>query len=122
MITPLPLSPFCRLCSFAMQLVSGPSPHLNSSRTDYYLNYEPNPTSVKNMAHWAQNIRSKTFRKFDYGAKGNQQHYGQPTPPEYDVSKWPASLPIALFCGSLDYLGTHQIQPCPALPQPTCHF
>jgi lysosomal acid lipase/cholesteryl ester hydrolase len=93
-----------KICSFALQILGGPFPHMNSSRADYYLNYEPNPTSVKNMAHWAQGVRTGTFEKFDYGAKGNQAHYGQPTPPQYDLSKFPTSLPTALFCGSVDYL------------------
>lgn len=93
-----------QLCSFWLQVISGPFPHMNASRTDYYLGFEPNPTSVKNMAHWAQGIRTKSFQKFDYGAKGNQAHYGQPTPPPYNLAKFPSTLPVALFCGSLDYL------------------
>ena len=39
-------------CNFIMELVSGPSHNLNNSRIPYYLNYEPNPTSVYNMIHW----------------------------------------------------------------------
>ena len=42
---------------------------------------------------------------FDYGEKGNKERYGQPTPPQYDLSKFPTNLKLALFCGSLDVLG-----------------
>jgi len=95
---------FPTLCKFDLQLVAGPSNNLNSSRLSYYLNYEPMPTSVKNMAHWAQGIRSKGFQKFDYGTQGNIVHYNQPTPPQYEVSYFPTDLPLALFTGTHDYL------------------
>jgi len=45
---------------------------------------------------------------FDFGAKENVIKYGTPYPPQYDLSKWPTSLPVALFAGSLDALGDPQ--------------
>lgn len=39
----------------------GPSKNLNISMLPFYLQYEPNPTSVKNMAHWAQGVRTGFF-------------------------------------------------------------
>jgi len=94
------------LCKFSIDLICGPTTYLNTSREGYYLHYEPNPTSVKNMAHWAQGVRAGTFAKYDYGKKGNIQHYDQPTPPEYDLTKFPTQteLPMALFAGGEDYL------------------
>jgi len=85
--------------------VCGPTTYLNKTRLSYYLGYEPNPTSVKNMVHWAQQTRYGTFRKYDYGSKGNQQHYNQTEPPAYDLTKFPRSLPVALFSAGQDYLG-----------------
>jgi len=41
---------------------------------------------------------------YDYGSAGNIKHYNQPTPPQYNFSQFPASLPLALFTGSQDYL------------------
>jgi len=49
--------------------------------------YEPGGTSTKNMMHWLQNIRDKQVRQFDYGQKLNQQNYGQPEPPAYNLTK-----------------------------------
>jgi hypothetical protein len=34
---------------------------------------------------------------YDYGEQGNMQHYNQSTPPQYDLTTIPQSLPIALF-------------------------
>jgi len=94
------------LCKFVIDLITGPTTYLNDSREGYYLHYEPNPTSVKNMAHWAQGVRAGTFARYDYGKEGNIQHYDQPTPPEYDLTKFPTmeQLPMALFAGGQDYL------------------
>jgi len=95
---------FPQLCAFDVDLVCGPTTFLNDSRVGYYLDYEPNPTSVKNMAHWAQGVREGTFGRFDYGAQGNLLHYNQTTPPQYDPAQYPQNLPTVLFCGEEDYL------------------
>jgi pimeloyl-ACP methyl ester carboxylesterase len=91
-------------CNFVNDLLSGPTTYLNVSRLSYYLIYEPNPTSVKNMIHWAQSVRKGTFARFDYGTQGNMQHYNQPTAPAYEFQYFPANLPVALFAGGQDYL------------------
>jgi lysosomal acid lipase/cholesteryl ester hydrolase len=93
------------ICLFDLDLLMGPSNNLNVTRMSYYMKYEPNPTSTKNMAHWAQGVRTGTFQMFDYGPAGNQQHYNQATPPQYKLSNLPSTLPLALFCGTEDYLG-----------------
>jgi lysosomal acid lipase/cholesteryl ester hydrolase len=43
---------FPHMCEFVLDIIAGPFPNVNLTRIPYYLNYEPNPTSVKNMAHW----------------------------------------------------------------------
>jgi len=91
-------------CAYVVSLLMGPSTNLNDSRLAYYVNYQPNPTSVLNMAHWAQSVRSNVFQMYDYGTTGNMQHYNQPTPPHYHINKIPSTLPIALFTGGNDYL------------------
>jgi len=93
------------LCDFAVSLICGPTTFLNKTRLPFYLGYEPNPTSVKNMVHWAQQARHGTFSMYDYGRAGNEEHYNQPEPPQYDLTKFPKSLPLALFSGGQDYLG-----------------
>jgi pimeloyl-ACP methyl ester carboxylesterase len=93
------------LCEFTVNLLCGPTTYFNSTRSPYYSNYEPNPTSVKNMVHWSQNVRDAAFQRYDYGSKdANEQHYNQPTPPQYEIQYFPSSLPLALFTGGEDYL------------------
>jgi len=91
-------------CQKAIDILCGPTTYFNDSREDFYLHYEPNPTSVKNMAHWTQGVRTETFQMFNYGKIGNMKHYNQPHPPAYDLTKFPAQLPVALFTGGQDYL------------------
>eukprot|EP01102_Stenamoeba_stenopodia_P010847 TRINITY_DN3303_c0_g1_i1.p1 TRINITY_DN3303_c0_g1~~TRINITY_DN3303_c0_g1_i1.p1 ORF type:complete len:420 (-),score=90.59 TRINITY_DN3303_c0_g1_i1:81-1340(-) len=93
------------LCEDVIALWCGPSTDLNKTRAGFYLEYEPNPTSVKNMAHLAQEIRSGKFQKYDYGSpSANMLHYNQTTPPQYNISLLPSDLPIGLFYGGNDDL------------------
>ena len=56
-----------------------------------------------NMAHWKQLFDHGNFQAYDYGsAKLNQQHYGQNTPPLFDLTK--IRVPIHLFAGASDLL------------------
>jgi hypothetical protein len=60
----------------------------NYERYDVVAGHDPSGTSVMNMAHWKQIYDSGKFQAFNYGsAAANNQHYGQPTPPLWDVSK-----------------------------------
>jgi len=83
--------------------------------------HEPGGTSILNMAHWAQAMRRTNtpgptspssppstcrFTMFDYGTRENTRRYGQPTPPNYDLGRFPASLPVLLCAGSVDTLAT----------------
>lgn len=47
---------FCRYEAYdgndVLEIMMGPSVNTNITRMPYYLTYEPNPTSVKNMIHW----------------------------------------------------------------------
>ncbi|XP_063395701.1 lipase 1-like [Cydia fagiglandana] len=43
-------------------------------------------TSLKNLAHYAQNIRDESFRRWDYGQNVNYQIYGTPSPPPYNLT------------------------------------
>eukprot|EP01120_Amphizonella_sp_Union-15-10_P013201 TRINITY_DN609_c0_g1_i4.p1 TRINITY_DN609_c0_g1~~TRINITY_DN609_c0_g1_i4.p1 ORF type:complete len:389 (+),score=56.47 TRINITY_DN609_c0_g1_i4:81-1247(+) len=92
------------LCDFVLKILTGPFAYLNESRSAYYLTYEPNPTSVKNIIHWSQGVRTRTYQMFDYGTVGNLKHYNQATPPQYKIGNFPAKLPLALFTGGQDYL------------------
>jgi pimeloyl-ACP methyl ester carboxylesterase len=74
----------------------------NQTRFEVYMSLVPSGTSVKNIVHFAQLVRSATYQQFDYGKDGNMKQYGQPTPPDFDISD--LKVPVALFTGGHDDL------------------
>jgi len=91
-------------CYDGMEVLFGPSTHINSSTLPADVEYFPAATSMKNMAHWLQWVRSGIYDMYDYGTTGNQEHYGQATPPVYLVKNIPKSLKLALMTGGTDWL------------------
>ncbi|WJX82732.1 hypothetical protein P8452_65454 [Trifolium repens] len=92
-------------CLNLFSLFTGPNCCINSSRIDYYLQYEPQLVSTKSLIHFSQMIRTGNIAKYDYGA-GNQQHYGQPFPPTYDLTNIPNDFPIFIGYGGADMLSS----------------
>lgn len=92
------------LCSDTLTLLSGyDSKQLNVTRIPVYIHHTPAGTSVQNMIHFAQMVNSKKCSRFDYGtSEANRKHYGQPTPPAYDIS--PINTPVSLMWGQNDWL------------------
>lgn len=78
---------------------------LDESRITAYLSHMPSGTSVKNIAHYGQEIISGRFAKFDLGILGNQLRYGQNKAPDYDLTKI-RSKSIALFIAENDWLAS----------------
>ncbi|NP_001347451.1 Triacylglycerol lipase 1-like precursor [Zea mays] len=91
-------------CNDLLSSITGQNCCFNSSRIDYYLEYEPHPSSTKNLRHLFQMIRKGSFAKYDYGWWGNLRRYGQLRPPSFDLSSIPESLPIWMGYGGLDAL------------------
>jgi pimeloyl-ACP methyl ester carboxylesterase len=90
-------------CEDFLFLIVGSSNNLNETRIPVYVSETPAGTSVKNMIHWAQGIRKDAYQMYDYGsAAANIAQYGQPTPPQYDLSK--VNVSCALYHGSNDIL------------------
>ncbi|KAL0362145.1 UNVERIFIED_CONTAM: Triacylglycerol lipase 2 [Sesamum calycinum] len=78
---------------------------LNSSMISSFLKHEPQSTSTKNMIHFAQMIRQGTIAMYDYGSEDdNNKHYGQTTPPDYNMTSIPNDLPLFLGYGGEDLL------------------
>ncbi|KAF8414164.1 hypothetical protein HHK36_002163 [Tetracentron sinense] len=78
---------------------------LNSSSIDVFLDHEPQSTATKNMVHLAQMIRGGTIQMYDYGDEDkNMEHYGQATPPVYNMTSIPDDLPLFLSYGGQDAL------------------
>ncbi|NXU95337.1 LIPM Lipase, partial [Xiphorhynchus elegans] len=74
--------------------------NLNMSRLDVYTSHYPDGTSVKNIIHWAQVVKSGQFKAFDYGSE-NMAVYHQDTPPFYQVEEMP--VPTAVWSGGEDW-------------------
>ncbi|CAK9134761.1 unnamed protein product [Ilex paraguariensis] len=92
-------------CTDLITSFTGPNCCVNSSSTVDFLEHEPQSTATKNMVHLAQMIRQGTIAMFDYGSKEeNMNHYGQPTPPNYNMASIPNDLPLFLSYGGKDAL------------------
>lgn len=75
--------------------------HLNQTRIPVYLAHLPEGTSVKNLMHWAQSVKTEAFRPYDYGASANMMRYGQGTPPSYNLERY-YRVPTVLLSGTRD--------------------
>jgi len=93
------------ICESVIELICGEhTAAFNNSRMEVMVAHEPGGTSVKNMIHWGQVIKSGSFVMYDYGQAGNKLMYNQTTPPVYQLSKINPTVPIALFYGGEDAL------------------
>ncbi|KAL5707110.1 sterol esterase [Ranunculus cassubicifolius] len=109
-------------CADLLTAITGKNCCFNHSFIDYYLQYEPHPTSSKNLHHLFQMIRKGKFAMYDYGLLGNRIHYGQFTPPTFDVSSIPESLPIWMGYGGNDSLADvkdvkHMLRELSSMPE-----
>eukprot|EP01116_Phalansterium_solitarium_P006509 TRINITY_DN18834_c0_g1_i1.p2 TRINITY_DN18834_c0_g1~~TRINITY_DN18834_c0_g1_i1.p2 ORF type:complete len:391 (+),score=140.83 TRINITY_DN18834_c0_g1_i1:88-1260(+) len=77
--------------------------NLNATRMPVYMSHTPAGTSVRNMLHWTQAVKSGKFQMFDYGTQGNKAHYNSTTPPQYPLAQL-TSPPMVFFTGTNDDL------------------
>ncbi|XP_051152238.1 triacylglycerol lipase 2-like [Andrographis paniculata] len=88
-------------CTSIENAITGPNCCLNSSSSLS----KQQPTATKNMIHLAQMIRKGTIEMYDYGnGDDNNKHYGQGTPPAYNMTSIPNDLPLFLGYGGQDLL------------------
>lgn len=69
------------------------------------LGHTPAGASIRQVAHYGQSIRFKTFRRYNYNALTNLNEYGTLNPPAYDLSlvTAPAYLHYGLSDKEVDY-------------------
>lgn len=92
-----------KMCSTIMFLLAGyDKTDLNSTRIPIYYSHTPAGTSVKNMYHFAQLVRSEVFQKYDYGDIENLIRYHSLRPPIYHFET--IATPMVLISGSKDWL------------------
>jgi len=75
---------------------------LNGTMIPTYLDHIPEGTSTRPFAHYAQLYLSANFEAYDFGETLNMEHYGQYSPPQYDLSQVTAATGI--FKGDNDDL------------------
>lgn len=92
-------------CYDLLTSLTGRNCCLNSSTVDLFLRNEPQSTSTKNMVHLSQTVRDGVIAKFNYGRPDyNLMHYGEITPPVYNISNIPHDLPLFVSYGGNDAL------------------
>jgi lysosomal acid lipase/cholesteryl ester hydrolase len=109
-------------CTDFLTSITGTNCCFNASKIEYYLDYEPHPSSVKNIRHLFQMIRKGTFAQYDYGYFKNLRTYGLSKPPEFILSHIPASLPMWMGYGGTDGLADvtdveHTLAELPSSPE-----
>ncbi|KAK1359387.1 Lipase [Heracleum sosnowskyi] len=103
-LKPLCINPMVD-CNDMITEITGQNCCLQTSTGDLSLKNNPQSTSTKNLVHLAQIVRYGKLAKFDYeDPKSNMEHYGQPTPPIYNMSNIPTNLPLFLSYGGKDKL------------------
>nr|XP_020136346.1 lipase member J [Microcebus murinus] len=95
---------FNNIClNILFKIFGNDSKNLNMSRLDVYLSQNPEGTSVQNMAHWIQLLKSTHLKAFDWGRPDlNLIHFNQTTPPSYNVTNM--NVAIATWNGESDLL------------------
>jgi len=94
---------FEKTCGNVVFLMAGfDKKELNETRLPIYLSHLPAGTSVKDVIHFAQMVKSGKFQMYDYGETDNTKNYGQAFPPQYNVSS--VEVPVALYYGGKDWL------------------
>ncbi|KAE8703918.1 Myzus persicae-induced lipase 1 [Hibiscus syriacus] len=92
-------------CTNLLTSFTGQNCCLNSSIVNMFLDHEPQPSATKNMVHLAQMIRQGTITMYDYvDVVENMKHYGQPTPPAYNMTGIPNDFPLFVSYGGADAL------------------
>lgn len=90
-------------CIEQLKLISDTDPSVdNVARMDVIMGHFPAGTSAQNMQYWSQMLHDESFKMYDFGTKGNEEHYGQSTPPVMDLGK--INVPVHLFAGEYDEL------------------
>ncbi|KAF2887898.1 hypothetical protein ILUMI_18275, partial [Ignelater luminosus] len=93
-------SPFQNVCAGIVYIGVGYSNQFNKSMIPVFLSNAPAGVSYKTLRHATQIYLSGKVPMYDYGAEENFRKYGQPNPPEYNLTK--ITAPVALYTGTDD--------------------
>lgn len=89
------------LCQKVVFHIFGKSESFQQSTVDMMMGHYPAGGSLATFAQFLQNIYSgESFHRYDFGVKGNMEHYGMPTPSHYNLSL--VTAPVYIFWGNTD--------------------
>jgi len=92
-----------QLCESIFFLLCGfDSGQANLTLVDTIVHHTPAGSSSKTLVHYAQEMASDKFCRYDFGPEKNLEVYGQEEPPEYDVTQ--ITAPVALYWSDNDWL------------------
>ncbi|KAK9882061.1 hypothetical protein WA026_018911 [Henosepilachna vigintioctopunctata] len=91
------------LCTLLYHVIinGGNSGEFNEQMLPLVIKYIPS-VSIKQPLHYAQEILSGNFRKFDFGRQGNLRKYKVMQPPKYNLRN--ITTPVAIFYSQGDTL------------------
>lgn len=91
------------LCENVLFVLCGFSnSEMNMTRVPLIMHHTPAGSATKQLLHYAQEIDSGHFRKYDFGLFGNLERYKSVFPPNYDLSK--VTAPVFLFYSRNDWM------------------
>ncbi|XP_016840778.1 lipase 3 isoform X2 [Nasonia vitripennis] len=91
-------SPFQHLCTSLTQFFVGYDPDLLDTKLlAKAYSYLPAGVSAQTLTHNYQNIKAGKLQLYDHGPVGNIEHYGQNTPPLYNLEN--IVIPVVLIYG-----------------------
>ena len=79
---------------------------MNATMLETIVHHTPAGTSTNAVIHYAQEVQSGRFTRFDYGKDGNNELYGQDTPPELSIEA--ITIPVASYWSQNDWLAQPQ--------------
>ena len=59
---------------------------------------------IAHAEQYQQSVKSDNFQMYDFGRRSNEQHYGQDTPPMYNLTT--LATKTAIIYGGLDKVGS----------------
>lgn len=102
-------SPMIETCANAMFLIAGfDSDQLDRNLIPTILENFPAGSSVDQIVHYGQLVKSGKFRNFDFGWFKNIRVYGSLSPPDYDLSK--ITAPVYLHYSGNDWLSAVEVR------------
>ncbi|KAG8230454.1 hypothetical protein J437_LFUL009942 [Ladona fulva] len=95
------------ICNNILFLLCGyDSNQLNETTVPVIIGHVPAGTSTRAALHFAQEINSRHFRRYDYGIIGNLRNYGSLSPPDYDLNL--ITAPVYLHYSDNDWMANEQ--------------